>query len=576
MVIYNVPYREGYMNELDEGPTSSSPLRRWGLVAFLVIVIAAFMTRLMPLALSSYPFNNDSLTECALASRILGSGHLIALGDSASGASHSAATPGLSLLLSFISGALGFTPFQCAQIVNAMISMLTVSGVFLLGKTISGSLRGGVAAGLGGVMLGTFVYTSGSAWDESLGVGLLALTIFCFIQRGDRRYRTLCFGILMILPVVHHLVAVIALLSIAFPLVWRMYYGVTNRTLNKHHFYDIVLVVIPFLWTGLYYFSVSFDRIETLSSPKQTILASVSFVLLTMVAIFVLRRQNHMKFTFAPLLALGIVVLLTLDYVGFVFPYNPTASIIVMILVVSYAVLFGLAWYGTEMALERYPRYRVIQVGLLLSPATIIGYSLLNGFTVSSLQISYRTFDFVDIFIFVGIGIALAHLGRISGRRAYHIVGFAVVTLLVLSFPFGYASQQLLGVRHDTQAYEVDALQWISMASNRSSPDVQSDERIAYIGLSMFGLVKDNDLPSSLEANISWPPGFYFVHEQSWSYYGVNNYPHGNVVVSSQWMTELLGMQNVMYIGGGARDQLVLWEASGIGEGVNHWYVPEA
>jgi len=210
-----------------------------------------------------------------------------------------------------------------------------------------------------------------------------------------------------------------------------------------------------------------------------------------------------------------------------------------------------------------------------LSPATIIGYSLLNGFTSYSLQISYRTFDFMDIFIFVGIGIALAHLGRMGRRRAYHIVGFALAVVLILSFPFGYDSEQLLGVRHDTQAYEIDALEWISTASNQSNLHVQSDERIAYIGASVFGFDKDNSLPSWLKANVSWPPGYYFVYEQSWSTHGVNNYPHGKVVVSGEWITELLGIQDVMYIGGGARDQLVVWEASGIGEGVNHWYVLE-
>jgi hypothetical protein len=454
------------------------------------------------------------------------------------------------------------------------MSMLTVSGLFLLGRITSGSLRGGVAAGLGAALLGTFVFTTGSVWKEGVGMGLLTLALLCFIQRRDRRYRILCLGVLMILPIVHHLVAVIALLSLTFPLIWRMYFGITHRSLNKQHFYDLVILVISGLWTGLYYFFVSFDRLQTLSSPRQAVFALASFVLLAIVAILALRRQNHLKVTLSPLLALSIAILLTLDYFGFLFPYTPTASILVFILVMSYALLFGLAWYGTELALESYPMYRAMEVGLLLSPATIIGYSLLNGFTGYSMQISYRTFDFVDIFIFVGIGIALAHLARVSRRKLYHVVGFAFVSLLVLSFPFGYASEQLLGVRHDTQAYEIDALGWISQASNRSSPHVQSDERIAYIGASMFGFGKDNDLPSWLEANTSWPPGYYFVYEQSWSYDGVNNYPQGRVVVPGEWMTELLGVQDVMYIGGGARDQLVMWKASGIGEGINHWYPP--
>ncbi|MBU0685069.1 MAG: hypothetical protein KJ653_04380, partial [Candidatus Thermoplasmatota archaeon] len=70
--------------------------------AFVVIAVASFLTRLYPLSISPYPFNNDSITECEIASEILGSGHLNLPSISEQG-THSMGIPVFNVLIAYFS-----------------------------------------------------------------------------------------------------------------------------------------------------------------------------------------------------------------------------------------------------------------------------------------------------------------------------------------------------------------------------------------------------------------------------------------------------------------------------------------
>ena len=107
----------------------------------LTIFIAAFFTRILPLSISQYPFNNDALAECGIASDILRNGHLTYDPGAPWYGTHGMAIPILDLLLAFVAGSLGVTPLACAQFVNAVFSVTTVGGLFVLVRSVSGSNR---------------------------------------------------------------------------------------------------------------------------------------------------------------------------------------------------------------------------------------------------------------------------------------------------------------------------------------------------------------------------------------------------------------------------------------------------
>lgn len=544
---------------------SSSVWRPTGAKALVVILIAAFTTRLLPLSISQYPFNNDSLGICVLASSILDSRYL----DASTGApwysTHGGATPAMNVVLAFISSVLGTTPLQCAQVLVSVLSVLTVGCVFLLGRQVSGGLRGGIASSFAAIMMGTFAFVTGSAWKEMMGIALLVLLLVAYLHRDHMKFRLLMFALLMLMPLVHHLVALVALLLVAYLLCWSWVFAFANGLPKRRHLEDLAVTGTSVVWAVAYYSAISFNRISLVSSPSRLAIFGVSFILVSMVAIMVLTMRTHSKRTYAPFVGGGLIAIVSLDYFGFFFPYTPSATYAYFFLVASSGFLLALAWYGTEVIMERKPLFRAVQIALIVSPISILGYGLVSGFSPVSFQIVYRTFDFVDIFMFLGIGTAFVWLYE-HRRKSYTAIGFLTIAFLLVSFPFAYASESLLGVRHDTQAYEVDSIRWLS--EHVDSPFLVSDERIGHIAESTVGIEKHAALPDVLKRNTTvtdLPVIAICLMEDSWTTEGVNDFPHGKVVLAASNYTWVLETANVFYIGGPVTDRAVIFTISGVG-----------
>ena len=334
-----------------------------------------------------------------------------------------------------------------------------------------------------------------------------------------------------------------------------------------------MLVAIPLVWSILYYSYVSLDRLAILGSAIRVGLIVSAFVLLCLVQAALLLQRRHYPYTLAPIPGIGLVLLVLLDYSGYIFPYASSAIPFYLLLAVAFGFVLSLAWYGLEIAIEEGSAYRAVQLAMLLSPLAVVGFGLTSGLTRESHQIFYRSFDFVDFFLFFGAGTAIVALRRKKRRRSYFTLGTLFVASLLISFPFAYESEPLLGVRHDTQEYEVDALSWIvDTSGNSSTLRIQSDERISHIAMSLFGIGKENNLPSELRLNLSLPPNIMFVLEHSWTTTGVNDYPRGEVVLAPEYVRLLLSVEDVMYVGGDHSDQLVIFTATSIGQTANDWY----
>jgi hypothetical protein len=526
---------------------------------FLVLSIAAFMTRILPLSMSQYPFNNDSLTECEFALNILNSGHLgLPSGEPWYG-THGGSTPILHVLLAFTSSTLGVSPFQCAQFLDAIVAVLTIGCLFLLGRFVSGSLRGGVAASFAAILMGTFVFTTGSVWDEMLGISFLAFALLAFVLRKHPAFRVLVFSVLMLMPLVDRLVAIVALLAFAYLVAWSWFFRLSTGAPKRRYLEDLVTIAVPIIWAVIFYASVEPSQVSGVSFGVKMMLLGASFVLISIVAVLILSIQNHFRRTLAPIVAVGLFAIITLDYMGYLFSYTPSVSDVYFLLAASSAFLFGLAWYGAEVILETRPSYRAIQVALIVSPLSVMGFGMLNGFSLPSHQIVYRTFDFIDIFIFLGLGVAIVWLYN-RHRKAYHIVGFLTIVCLLVSFPFAYESEGLLGVRHDTQGYEIDSAAWIS--EHADSPLLFSDERLGYIAESTYGLPRYASLPSDLKRNVTLSDKIHCLVEDNWVSQGVNVFPYGKVKLPENNYTWILESANVFYIGGPENDRAIMFMIS--------------
>lgn len=534
-----------------------------GFLAVAILAIAAFMTRLMPLSMSPYPFNNDSLTECGITAEILKTGHLDFSTNTPWYGTHGIDTPVLNVVLAFFSSVLGASPFDCAQVLGASVAVLTVCGVFILGKSFSGQFRGGVAAGIMALLMGTFVFTTGSIWKEMLGIGLLVLAIVCYVRRTEWEFRMLWFLILLMIGFVHHLVAAVAFLLFAYLLIWSWFFALQRGIARKRNFLDLIMIMIPVVIVAVYYHAVSFDRLSMVSSPVRIAALIAGFAFMSSVAVAVLSMKRHSKWTFSPVLGVVLMILIFLDYSGLIFPYSSSATSQYLLLGLATAFFASFAWYGAEVLLEDNSAYRAVQLGLLISPLTIIGYGFIGGLSSSSHQVLYRSFDFFDFFIFMGVAVGIVTVRRLH-PKLYPVLGCAMIAALVVSFPFAYSSGELLGVRHDTQDYEVQAFKWMSRQGDNIT--VVTDERLGYIGHSMTGITKDSSLPKYLAAGVPFPsyPWFYMA-ESSWTTEGVNNFPDGRLVLTDSSYNMSLEAADVFYLAGPLNDQLAVFSPSLMG-----------
>lgn len=527
----------------------------------LILFMAAFLSRLMPLSSSQYPYNNDSLSETGMASEILKYGSLKYTEGSPWYGTHSVATPALSVVTAFCSSLMGTTPIESAQFLTAIFSVLTVGAVFLIAFRMTGQVHAGLIASVMTIMFGTLVFTTGSSWREALGIAFLVMLFYSFTQRSSLRFRVLFFILFAMLPITHHLVAAIGYIAIVYLLLWSWIVAIGKRNVLRRHVDDAITVLPLTILAVMYYSFTLTDRQALFGSGIRIAIFVASFAVLSLVSFFFMSMRKHSKMTFAPIVAGGLGLFLLLDYYGFFFDYIPSANDAYIVLVAATTLIVGVAWYGAELIIEMRPHFKAVQMALFVSPFSLILFAVAVGSDVNSHQIVYRTFDFLDFFIVIGVGAAA---GALYSKRSkvYGVVALAVIVAASVTFPFGYYSADLLGVRHDTQAYEVDALQWISDSS--FNPLLVSDERLSFIALNTIWVEKRSYLPNNLLDGTGLDRGYFYVLEDDWSSQGVNIFPSGLAVIPEPTMERVLNGSNVVYIGGPVDDRIVAFCESGI------------
>lgn len=482
---------------------------------------------------------------------------------------HSVAMPLFNVLLAFVASSLGTSPFEVAQVTVAMISVVAVLGGFVLAFQISGSGRGALMAGLFLALFGTFVFTTGSTWKVALGMALFILLIYAYVNRASKRFFFLEIVILFSLPFVHHLATLMAFLAILYMTVWALFFAISQATVKRRQVVDLVLLSVFFVFAYLYYLTTSLDRLSAIDSGRGVVSFAVAFVLVCFAMILVLGLRKHSKHTFAPIVGSAFFVVLVYDYSQNAFSYVSSSSWHVLILVSAVSVLIGISWSGLERSVASKSKYRAVPIATLLPFITLAGYALLSGLSYSSQQILYRSFDFVDFALALGIGICVSSLrGKPAKRNAVVVV--ALVSVLV-TLPFSYATEQLIGVRHDTQSYEVDAMSWLRSSSGQSC-GLQSDERLSYIAMALFDFDKEPRLPSRLGAYQLLGPGTFYAIEEEWSTAGVNDFPRDRVVLDASFVDATLLSSDVVYVGGPNTNQITIFSASLLGQEIVFGY----
>jgi hypothetical protein len=537
---------------------SVSPAAQVRLKLLAVIVLLVLTTRLLSLSFSPLPFNNDGITESRISDDIVSAGSLEYPTNASYYETHSTVTPIYNILLAFFASSMGISALSVAQFAATAASLITVLVTYILCIDISKSRLGALGSAVSLSLLGSFVYLTSSTWKASLGISLFVMLVYAYGKRADRRYLLMEILILCILPLVHHLVAVLAYLFLAYLTVWSIVAGLRNRSLRTRHLADLAVVICPAVAAYSYYHIASLDRLDYLANESGYVIFGSIFVVVAIIFSIVLLKKRHIRLTFAWIPSSIVLGVFILDYSDPLFPYNSGMPAYAIILAVISCVILAIGWYGLELSLESNSRYRAIPLGLLLPVITLMFFAVSFGFELKSHQMIYRSYDFAFLSLALGIGMSLAHLAARPNRR--FLLAILLVVALTLSFPFGHATNLLTGVRHDTQEYEVDALRWIAESAGFDCV-LHSDERLSYIGQALFDITKRNDLPYMLDLSRYLPAGSYGLYEYEWATIGVNDYPRGHPTLDASHVDEVMTRSNVLYRGGPLTNQAVIMGA---------------
>ena len=549
------------LRTLKSASSERKPLMcRVGILAILILL--AVSTRLYPLSISHYPFNNDAMGECRIASDILISEHMDFPEDSYYMDFHSIVTPAYNILLAFLASLVGTSPFAIAQATVAAASIITVVGAYLIAFQITGSRYGAISAAMVLSLFGTFVYLTGSGWREALGVALMILLLMAYINRAERRMTALEITILAMLPMVHHLIAAVVYLGLAYLTIWSVLTALLGRNLGRRHVIDVAILAVLSFAALFYYWHSRFDRLSYINTPTGALFMAFSFFVMLGVTTLLFVKRKHSNRSFAPIPAVVFLCLFVWNHFKPFFPYNQGEPVFVLLLGFVMCYLIALAWYGFELSLRKNSCYRLIPFGILLPVLTLFLFVLISGLDLDAHKVLYRTYDLADIPLAFGVSIAVAGMVNQPARRK--IVVSILMVGLVASFPFSYATGTLIGVRHDSQEYEVDAIEWVYVHAGSSSVLV-SDERLSHDARALYDYEKKPDLPLALaEERLPRPSAFHMFLEE-WAIVGVSIYPSGYHVLNETFVLAVLSASDVLYVGGPEANNIIVFSVTLIG-----------
>jgi MFS family permease len=511
--------------------------------------------------MSPLPFNNDGMTEARIAGDMLLSEHLSYPEDSFYVDSYSIITPVYNVLVAFSSSSLSLSTYSVSQMVIAAFSVLTVLGGYFIAFRLTNNLIGSLSTAFVLALLGTFVYLSGSAWKGALGVALLILLTVAYMNRSDRRFLVLELVVLAILPLTYHLATVLAYLFLAYLTCWSLLVAILKGRITLSHVIDALIIGIASVLAYLYYLQTSFQRLSDYGEFPSVIMMILSFSALFLLAAAALSRKVRKRgLSLAPAVGAVVVFSVFVDYFDPMFPYTKGFASNVLLIGLLYGIVVTIGWFGLERLISSNSGHRAIPLGLLLPILTLFLFALTSGFDLDGHKIFYRTFDYADVSLALGAGAAVGCLAKLRYRQALACV---LTITLICSFPFGYATGTLLGDRHDSQEYEVDALGWVYDYSGPSSY-VRGDERLSYNARALHDFFKDPYLPSRLmSGELSGPRVFNLLLEE-WMVVGVNDYPRGHPVLDSAFVDSVLEISNVLYVGGPESNNIIIFQTSSV------------
>lgn len=531
-------------------------IRGCTLLPVLLILLTAVFVRSISQQWSPLPYNIDGLSELRVSQIISDSGHLEFPAKSSVAEGYVSDMPLLGLILAFFSSVTGVPALGSTQFITAILGSISVVIGYLIFRQHWRSNRGAQVTGLVLALIGTYVFSAGCVWKETLGFVLVGLILYAFPLRASLPYRAVMTLCLLLAPFTHHLITTTLLVIFTFAVVIDLARksGVTRLTPTKGAILDIVTMAGAWALAVAFYWRIKLPYLDFLSPSTDLYLYVAVVGLVLLLGIRMASRDRPLS-----RLPLGLAVpaigavLMGYNYFHPIFPGLPGPASLVAVPLMGYLILMAPAWEGAKIALVPRGKSKDLLLAMLLGPLSLILFAFLRSNDATSQLIIYRTFDFLmpAFAILVGLGFALL----VKDRKKLGIVaGVSLVIICASTLPVAYDSQALFGVENQTYWFEYDAVKWLS-EHNVSS--FTSDQRLGETGWRLFDTSYGRGLPYDLSNNLRLNESSFFVFESQWSTKGAQEFPFGVVKVEQSRINETISSSSVLYLGGSAGNQLV-------------------
>jgi hypothetical protein len=509
----------------------------------------------MSLQWSPLPYNIDGLSEIRVAQDISSTGHFTFPESASYANSYVADMPVLGLVIAFVTSTLGIQAIDSAQIITAMIGSAAVLLLYIIfNRYWHSSTRASVSSVLVLALVGSFVFSAGCVWKETLGFLLILLALNSFPQRHALPHRFVLTASVLLLPFTHHHATVVGFVILTFLFVLELSKSPRKYISSDYGLTDLLTILAAWALAIDYYNIIHLPYLDYLS-PRTDLYLYLAVAFLMLIVCVRMSGANR-PFTRIPIElavpAVGVLVMVYNFYHPlFVGTSAPSAAVAVPFL--AYLILIVPAWQGAQLALARMGEGKDMVLALSFGPLSLITFAFLRGLDETSYTVIYRTFDFILPLFAILIGLGFAAL--VKGRERLGIVaGFSLVVVLASTLPVAYNSQELFGVENQTYWYEYDAFGWFS---EHGVTSVKSDQRLSETGNRLFDISGAQGLPFELREGISLDKGRFYVLEDSWSTKGAQEFPLGVVILDQSVLSETTTTSDVLYVGGSPGNHII-------------------
>ena len=527
---------------------------RGPLLAVIVLIIVALSVRSISFQWSPLPYNIDGLSELRVAQAVQETGHLEFPSSSSFSDTYVADLPVLGLFIAFFSSALGVDPLTNSQLVTALLGSIAVAIVFLIFRSHWRSHRGAIASALVLALAGTFVFSAGCTWKETMGFVLLALALYSFPLRTALPYRLLMTSSLLLFIVTHHHITIVGYVTLTFALVLGLASRDKGYRLARDDIIDLVTIVSAWVLAIAYYAYIHLPYLDYLSPGTDLYLFVAVAALVLLLGVRMSRRERPL--TRLPLgLAVPVIgaALMLVNFVHPIFTGLPGPAAAIAVPFIAYLILVAPGWEGAKLALVPKGPTKNLLIAMFLGPLALIAFAFIRSNDATSQLIIYRSFDFALIPLALLIGIGFAALVKDKAKVIGALTGVFLVVVVTATLPVAYNSQELFGVENQTYWYEYDAVQWMS---EHGVTSYTSDQRLGETGWRLFDLNNGRGLPYDLREGIALNKSSFYVIENSWSTKGAQEFPFGVIILNETAVASALSSSSVLYVEGPSDDQL--------------------